>query len=401
MTPSSLPLRLLLGLVVGGFIGIGWPSLGAQLRPLGALYGEALLIPIVPVVFFGITAGIFRAITLTHGAGRIGIICATAIALLSAAGIGIGLGVASMFHLTAEVAVSGASSAIAAVDWIDFISRAIPSNLAAAAADRQMLAIAVGGALFGAALAVIGQSAEAVIAGLDIVMAALFRVTLWIVSLAPIAVVGVIAALVAAQDWAIVGALARFIAIVYLGLAILVGLLCAILYAVGERPWTVIRSVAAPLALAFATRSSMSVMPLHMERLRAAGMPNSVVGTALPLAHIFNRAAASLFIVMAVIFISGVRGHDVDGATLATIGATTFALSLGAASLPSGSLLIVAAVLTEIGISAGDVAIIAGIDAFTDTGRTAVNLFAKTTIAKVVQFFSRGHAVGSEQPHDN
>jgi DAACS family dicarboxylate/amino acid:cation (Na+ or H+) symporter len=48
-----------------------------------------------------------------------------------------------------------------------------------------------------------------------------------------------------------------------------------------------------------------------------------------------------------------------------------------------------ATVLTAIGLPVEAIAIIAGVDAFMDMGRTAVNVFGNTVAAKLVQRFSR------------
>ena len=59
--------------------------------------------------------------------------------------------------------------------------------------------------------------------------------------------------------------------------------------------------------------------------------------------------------------------------------------SKGIANVPSGGLVALATVLTAVGLPVEAIAIIAGVDAFMDMGRTAVNVFGNTVAVKLVQ----------------
>jgi len=72
--------------------------------------------------------------------------------------------------------------------------------------------------------------------------------------------------------------------------------------------------------------------------------------------------------------------------------------SKGIANVPSGGLVALATVLTAIGLPVEAIAIIAGVDAFMDMGRTAVNVFGNTVAVKLVQRFSRTELADSALP---
>ena len=72
--------------------------------------------------------------------------------------------------------------------------------------------------------------------------------------------------------------------------------------------------------------------------------------------------------------------------------------SKGIANVPSGGLVALATVLTAIGLPVEAIAIIAGVDAFMDMGRTAVNVFGNTVAVKLVQRFCRVELVDSAMP---
>ena len=72
--------------------------------------------------------------------------------------------------------------------------------------------------------------------------------------------------------------------------------------------------------------------------------------------------------------------------------------SKGIANVPSGGLVALATVLTAIGLPVEAIAIIAGVDAFMDMGRTAVNVFGNTLAVKLVQKFGGFDLAKSDLP---
>ena len=76
---------------------------------------------------------------------------------------------------------------------------------------------------------------------------------------------------------------------------------------------------------------------------------------------------------------------------------TTIA-SKGSANVPSGGLVAIAMVLSAIGLPIEALAIIAGVDAFLDMGRTAINVFGNTVAVKLVERFAGGALVDAALP---
>jgi dicarboxylate/amino acid:cation (Na+ or H+) symporter, DAACS family len=263
----------------------------------------------------------------------------------------------------------------------------IPSNIVAAMAEQKILPTLVFAILFGLALASIGKVGEPVVAVLEAVMAAMFKMTKWITALAPVAVFAIMAWLFATQGLATVVALAKLVAVMYLGLAVMVVIFWLILLAIGEKPIAVTKAVMEPMLLAFSTRSSEVTLPLHMEKLQAMGVPNRIVSVVLPLGYAFNRDGAIMYFALAVTFLAEAYGVALSWSTLLTIVMVTTIASKGSANVPSGGLVAIAMVLSAIGLPVEALAIIAGVDAFLDMGRTAINVFGNTVAVKLVQRF--------------
>jgi len=118
------------------------------------------------------------------------------------------------------------------------------------------------------------------------------------------------------------------------------------------------------------------------------GVPNRLVSVVLPLGYAFNRDGAIMYFALAVTFLAEAYGVPLDWGTLLTIVMVTTIASKGSANIPSGGLVAIAMVLTAIGLPIEALAVIAGVDAFLDMGRTAINVFGNTVAVKLVQKFS-------------
>ncbi|WP_246801578.1 dicarboxylate/amino acid:cation symporter [Bradyrhizobium genosp. L] len=402
MLRLPLAVQMLVGLVAGLAVGLIWPEFGASLRPIGTGFVEAVKMIVIPVVFASVALGIYRMGTELKVLGRVVVICLGYFYLATVISILIGLMLNGIFHpgAGAPLAATGKlpSNLAVSVDWIKFVMDMIPSNIVAAMAEQKILPTLVFAILFGLALASIGKVGEPMVAVLEAVMAAMFKMTKWITALAPIAVFAIMAWLFATQGLATVVALAKLVAVMYLGLAVMVVIFWLILFAIGEKPVAVTKAVMEPMLLAFSTRSSEVTLPLHMEKLQAMGVPNRIVSVVLPLGYAFNRDGAIMYFALAVTFLAEAYGVTLTWSTLLTIVMVTTIASKGSANVPSGGLVAIAMVLSAIGLPVEALAIIAGVDAFLDMGRTAINVFGNTVAVKLVQRFGGELALAAPEP---
>jgi len=387
-----LAFKMLIGLILGLGVGLLWPDTGASLRPVGTAFVEAVKMIVIPVVFSSVALGIYRMGTEFRVLGRVVAISLGYFYLATVVSIVIGLLLNAAFHpgAGAPLAATGKLPAnlVVSVDWIKFFMDMIPSNIVAAMAEQKILPTLVFAILFGLALASIGKLGEPMVAVLEAVMAAMFRITKWITSLAPLAIFAIMAWLFATQGLATVIALAKLVGVMYLGLAIMVAIFWLMLLLIGEKPIAVTKAVMEPMILAFSTRSSEVTLPLHMEKLQAMGASNRIVSVVLPLGYAFNRDGAIMYFALAVTFLAEAYGVTLTWSTLLTIVMVTTIASKGSANVPSGGLVAIAMVLSAIGLPVEALAIIAGVDAFLDMGRTAINVFGNTVAVKLVEKFS-------------
>jgi DAACS family dicarboxylate/amino acid:cation (Na+ or H+) symporter len=388
----GLPLRMLAGLVLGLLIGMEWPSVGKTLQPVGTAFIQAVQMIVIPLIFSAVTLGVYRMGENARQLGRVAVISFGWFYIASIFAILVGLGLNGLFHpgVGANLVPTGSvpPNLALSVNWTKYVLDLIPTNIVAAMAAQHVLPTLVFAVLFGLGLARIGRdTARPVVALLEAVIAAMFRVTGWIIATAPIAIFALMAWMAATQGLSTIAALARLIGLMYVGLLVMVVCFWVVLALVRENPFSVTRQVLEPVLLGFTTRSSEVTLPVHMETLERMGVPNKVVSLVLPLGYSFNLDGSALYITLAVTFLAEAYHLQLTWSSEFTILVTALIASKGIANIPSGGLIALATVLTAIGLPVEAIAIVAGVDVFMDMGRTAVNVFGNTVAVKLVQRF--------------
>jgi DAACS family dicarboxylate/amino acid:cation (Na+ or H+) symporter len=386
----SLPLQMLLGLVLGCAVGFLWPAFGKELFPLSRAFINALRMLIIPLVFSSIVLGVYMMGQEIRTFGRVIGIAFVWFYVATGTCLVIGLLMNGIFHpgAGADLTIPGkAPTTVATVNWVNFFLDLIPTNIVSAMAEQKILQVLLFGILFGGALSATGDLALPVVGVLRGMQAATMKLVRWIVVLAPVAVAAVIAWLVSTQGVATLYALARLVGTLYVGLLVAVLAMCLVLRAIGESPLGTIAKIAEPLFLAFATRSSEVTLPVHMEILERAGVPNRIVSTVLPLGYSFNQDGSSLYLSLAVTFVVEAHGIHLDWPAMLSIIVTGLITTKGMGNVGGGGLVAATTVVMALGLPVEAIAIIAGIDVFMDMGRTTVNVMGNTVAVLLVRKF--------------
>ena len=386
--PIPLPIQMVLGLVLGIVFGFLAPHFSQALAPVGTAFVQAIKMIVVPLVFTAITLGIYQMGNSAKQLGKVSVISLLYFFIATVVAIIIGLALNSMFHPGVGVNLSHTAelpkNINTTVNWTKFFLDMIPSNVFAAMSGTNLLPVLVFAVLLGLALASTGSRAKPLVDVLDALMGAVFKLTGWIIALSPIAIFAIIAWLFSTQGMHTILALLKLVLVMYLGLGVLLVLFAILMLCIGEHPLQTAKAVSEPVILAFATRSSEATLPLHMEKLVEMGVPKAVASVVLPLGYAFNRDGSIMYFALAVGFLADAYNIPLDPSTLLSIIVVTTLASKGSANVPSGGLVAIAMVLTTIGIPVEALAIIAGVDAFLDMGRTAVNVVSNTVAVKLV-----------------
>ena len=111
-----------------------------------------------------------------------------------------------------------------------------------------------------------------------------------------------------------------------------------------------------------------------MECVEAFGVPRRIVSFVLPLGYSFNLDGTTLYLSLASVFVAQAAGIDLTVGQQVTMMLTLMLTSKGVAGVPRAALVILAATLASFNLPIEGVALLLGVDALMDMGRTMTNV---------------------------
>ncbi len=373
---GGLWLRLLSMLVVPLIISsliTGVTSMG-DLRTLGRLGGRTLAY-YLGTSLLAIATGLFFVNLIHPGVGA-------ELSLLEQVAQG---------HQAPDVAASGGS--VLSVLWRQLLHM-VPKNPLEAAAEGDMLPIIFFSLLFGGFLSAARHGDDVSPPGVQQIIdlfSGLFdvmmRMTLWVVSLAPIGVFGFMFYAAAASGVEAFRALGLYALTVAAGLAVhgFITLPLLLLLLARRSPWRHARDMLPALLTAFSTASSNGTLPLTMRCVEdRAGISPKVSGFVLPLGATINMDGTALYEAVAVLFIAQAYGVDLSLGQQLVVALTALLASVGAAGIPHAGTVMMVVVLSAVGLPTTAVGLILAVDRLLDMARTAINVWSDSTAAAVV-----------------
>lgn len=292
-------------------------------------------------------------------------------------------GIAMNLPMPAEDMDTGIKKA--ALTLKDFLYHVFPTSVFESMAKNEILQIVVFSLFFGVGTAAIGEKGEVVIRAMDAIAHVILKVTSYVMNLAPLAVFGAMAAIIAKQGLGILSTYSIFIGEFYLGLLLLwIVLLLAGFIFLKRRIFTLIQRIREPIILAFSTSSSEAAFPKTLMELERFGCQNRIVSFVLPLGYSFNLDGSMMYMTFASLFIAQSYGIHLDMATQMSMLLVLMLTSKGIAGVPRASLVVIAGTLATFDIPEAGLALLLGIDPLLDMGRSATNVVGNSVATAVV-----------------
>lgn len=282
---------------------------------------------------------------------------------------------------------TGESSGIANIGFSlkNFLYHVFPSSVIESMAKNEILQIVVFALFFGVATAAIGEQGKIIINFMDAAAHVILKITGYVMNLAPIAVFGAMAAIIAKQGMGILKTYSIFIGEFYFGLTLLWILLAfAGFMVIGKRIVTLFKRIKEPILLAFSTASSEAAFPKTMEELQRFGCKDKIVSFVLPLGYSFNLDGSMMYMTFASLFIAQSYGIHLPIATQISMLLVLMLTSKGIAGVPRASLVVIAGTLATFNIPEAGLALLLGIDPLLDMGRSATNVVGNSVATAVV-----------------
>ncbi len=397
---------ILWAMLAGVELGLDAPAFALHLRVFSDIFLRLIRTIVAPLILGTLICGIAA-----HGSskdvGRLGLksliyfeistTIALAVGLLAINISGAGNGLAGKL---AHVATAAPASTMQT--WDQFLLHVFPENLAKAVAENQLLQVAVFAVIFGLAMGRLSEKArQPLLAVIESLTKTMFQFTNIVMYTAPLAVGAALAFTVAQAGISSMVSLGKLLLTLYAALIvfILVGLLPAAWIArVPIRRFA--RAVAEPATIAFATSTSEAALPLALERMEQLGVPARIAGFVLPTGYSFNLTGSALYLSLASVFVAQAAGiHMTLGRQLVMM-ASLMLTSKGVAGVPRAVIVVLLATASSFDLPVEPIALLLGIDALMDMGRTSINVIgnclASVIVAKWEGEFGAGVAADAQ-----
>ena len=266
-----------------------------------------------------------------------------------------------------------------------FLTHLIPTSIADAMAQNEILQIVIFAVFFAVAMGAMPERAKPILGLIEDLAHIMLKVTSYVMLFAPIAVWAAIMAAVAKNGLEVLWKLIVFMGGFYVSLLILWAILVVVGFLViGPRYRHLLRLIREPLMIAFSTASSEAAYPKTLEGLNRFGASPRISAFVLPLGYSFNLDGTMMYCTFASIFIAQTYKIDMPLGTQLAMLATLMITSKGVAGVPRASLVVIAATLSQFNIPEAGLLMIMGIDTFLDMGRSATNVIGNTLATSVV-----------------
>ncbi len=390
----SLPVWIFIGMLAGIIVGLCFlknPAFTTDyLKPIGSIYINLLKFLVVPVVLFSIMDGVISLKDLKR-VGSVGIKTFVYYMVTTAIAVIIGLVMANLFKGSFLPLPSAELSTLTyesteAPNVMQVLVNIFPDNLFGPMVKSDMLPVIVISILFGAGILAAGEKGRKIGELVNCMNEIVMKIMMMIIKITPIGVFCLMANVVAVNGPSIVGTLALVIGVAYIAYIIHVVLVygSSVRFLSGMSPFKFFKGLAPAMICAFTTTSSNATLPLNIECCNKMGSEPEISSFVLPLGATINMDGTAIYQAVATVFIACCYGINLTLADMAMVVLTATLASVGTAGVSGAGMIMLAMVLTSIGIPVEGIAIIAGVDKIFDMGRTTLNITGDATCAMFI-----------------
>lgn len=399
--------QVLIGLIAGIFIGyLGNKNyldieMVKSFKILGTIFMNLIKMVIIPLIIFALLSGI----TSINGEGnftRVAVKGFSAYILTAMFAVIIGIVAGKLMepgkgiNLTQMVAESQSknSADFQKVSTItqnkktasEFILDLIPTNPFKSIVEEKYLQIIVFVIFIGLIINMIGDKGKPIKELIYSFAQVFFRSIEIIIKLAPLGVFGYMSYSIADQGLEVLQSLGKLAITVLLACLvqyIIFGILIAVFGKMSPMPFY--KKILFTQGLAFSTSSSKATLPTAMNQLQEKmGVSKTNSNFLMPLGVCINMDGTAIYLGICSLFFAQAYGIELYFQHYLMLILTCTLGSIGAAGIPSGSIIFMSMVLGSIGIPSEGIAVILGIDRILDMVRTTINITGDSAITLIV-----------------
>ena len=385
----SLPIKMMVGMILGLAVGmVVGPSI-AVIKPLGTAFINLLKMSMVPVVFFSITLSIATVDDL-KSFGRFGIktFIAYVVTTVIAAAVAIFYGFLIKPGAGFAGNISGGAVEREMPTLADTLLGIIPTNIIQSLADGNLVSIIFFCILFGIGIAMLSEERKK--PAVDFFQGCLDAVMKMInicLNYAPIGVFALMASMAGQYGREIFSTLGRFLITDYAGFLTQMIVVYGIILAVTCRinVFKFFARAKAALISAFTTTSSAATVPIEIEMCEShLGVSKKLGGFCFPFGSTVNQNGTAINVATCVLFSAQVYGIEFSFAELITIIGLALISSIGCAGGPAGGTIFTLMILGQFGIPTDAFGLIVASYTLVDVMSTTMNICGDMVCAIVV-----------------
>ncbi|WP_061231947.1 dicarboxylate/amino acid:cation symporter [Leptospira noguchii] len=262
-----------------------------------------------------------------------------------------------------------------------------PKNPFLSITQGEMLNVIVFSIVLGIAILSVSKNlSKPILEILNSVFQISMKIVHWAMVLTPFAVFGLMAKAISSIGIELLVSLGAYMSVVLLGLLLIIGVYSIVLIFLARRsPIDFFTKIAGLQLLAFSTSSSAAVMPVSIQTATEnLGLRKNIAEFIIPVGATINMDGTALYQSVATIFLAQYFGIELAPTQLIFILFATVGASIGTPSTPGVGIVILATILSGLGIPAEGIGIILGVDRFLDMCRTTINVTGDITAACVM-----------------
>lgn len=393
---SHLTFQVIVAIVLGILVGYNFPQFAATGKLLSQTFINMITMLIAPIIFLTIVLGIAHLGNMKK-VGRIGIKALIYFELITTLALSIGLIVANLvkpgkgmegmaFTFNPNKAAIQQFNNQPPFNWGEFVSHIVPHNVFDAFTKGDVLQILFFAILFGFGLAQLKAEGKSILNFFEKLSKVFFQIMKWVMKLAPIAAFGSMAFTIGTYGIHTLLPMGKLMLCVYITMAIFIfGVLNLICYLFHFSLWQYLKFIWQEILIVLGTSSSESVLPSMLQKMEQFGCNKSVVGLVIPTGYSFNLDGTSIYLSIAVIFLSQITNVPLSISQQLMVMGVLMLTSKGAAAVTGGGFIVLSSTLTALHvIPVESIAILLGVDRFMSEGRAITNLIGNGIATVVV-----------------
>jgi Na+/H+-dicarboxylate symporter len=378
--------QVVLGLILGIITGFALGEDAARFKFLGTIFINLIKMVVVPLIFLSLVSGMT---SMGDGASvkRVGLKGVMAYGSTALFAVVLGLAAGTFFqpgvglHVNIDdfISTTDAHGATPPTTLTDFLMNLVSQNIFQSFAESNLLQVVVFSVIFGLTMNMMGGRAARA-------RETIFKMIEYIVRLAPLAVFGFMAWSVGTQGVEIVKILFSLVSAVLVACLVqylLFGVFITMF--TGLNPFPFYRKLATTQLMAFSTSSSKATLTTAMREVQTKlGVSEQSAHFLLPLGACINMDGTAIYLAICACFFAQFFGIELNALDYGVLLLTCTLGSIGAAGIPSGSIIFMGMVLHSVGLPIEGIGLLLGVDRVLDMVRTTINITGDCAITMII-----------------